>query len=186
VIANPLSLSDPRILAIDPGRSGAVVLFGRNTLEVRRDFKEEYDIVRAVQELAPTATEAVIEFVAAMPGQGVTSMFSFGKWFGVARGALGAAGFHLAGKRKDRKIEGFDAPDYDRHYIEVVPFRWQRYYRDTLKIDREDEFDSRAICLKLLPQSAPFLQRKKDHNTADALLIALWRQINPEVPTVQH
>lgn len=68
MIANPLSLSNPRILAIDPGRSGAVVLFGRNTLEVRRDFKEEYDIVRAVQELAPTATEAVIEFVAAMPG----------------------------------------------------------------------------------------------------------------------
>lgn len=175
---SPIPVPERLILAVDPGRSGAVALFGRNTLEVRRDFKQEYDLVSAVSALAPTATEAVIEFVSAMPGQGVTSMFSFGKWFGVARGALGANGFTLDGKTSPMNT--------GRRYIEVVPFRWQRYYRELFHMEREDEFDSRAICLKLLPQSAPFLKRKKDHNTADALLIALWRQINPEVPTVKH
>ena len=168
-----LTASDRRILAVDPGRSGAVVLFGIGVLEVRRDFKEEYDLVRAVSELAPTATEAIIEFVSAMPGQGVSSMFGFGKWFGMARGAIGSAGFTRDGKM-------------GKKFIEVVPFRWQRYYRDVLKIPREVEFDSRSLCRKLIPQSEPFLQRVKDHNTADALLIALWRQLNPEVPTVKH
>ena len=43
-----------------------------------------------------------------------------------------------------------------------------------LSIAKETEFDSRAICLSLFPSYGHILKRKKDHNTADALLIGVW------------
>src|SRR5271170_518657 len=82
------------VLAIDPGLSGAVCklrIAGSYDLDVRRDFKALPAIARAIQDLSAGVTHAVIELVHAMPGQGVCSMFSFGRAAGVADGALALA-----------------------------------------------------------------------------------------------
>ena len=171
------------VLAVDPGRSGAVVLYGPHLLEVRRDFKTTADISAAISEFSPQAHVAVIELVHAMPGQGVSSMFGFGQAHGVALGALQACGFVIA-------------PDPDtigeRPLIEVTPQRWQAYYMlnglatGQILSSNKATLDAVATCERLLPHSAQFLKRVKDHNTADAILIALWYQLNPEAPTAVH
>jgi len=88
-----------------------------------------------------------LEQVGAMPGQGVSSMFSFGESFGVIRGVVAALGVPL----------------------ELVrPAAWKRRF-GLLKADK-DVARTRAIELyPLLP-----LSRKKDVGRADALLIARY------------
>lgn len=147
------------VLAIDPGLSGAVALVGRGGLDVCRDFKTLEDIPRAIRYLTKNAgpTHILIEQVGAMPGQGVCSMFSFGKATGTALGCLWTACPLVP-------VE------------EVHPIRWQNYFRKTCHIPRPIPFDSQALAAKLLPAHAKlFTARKKDHNTADAVLIGVWK-----------
>lgn len=155
MVGNHLLQSAKTVLAIDPGQSGAAVRLGGGKLTARRDFKCRHDIALAIRELAP-ADYAIMEFVHAMPGQGVCSMFSFGRASGVADGALALA------------LPGVPVE-------EVTPQKWQNYYRALLNIPRETEFDSRAIATQLFPDYADLFKRKKDHNTADAVLIAAWK-----------
>jgi len=151
------------VLSIDPGQSGAVCRLGRGRLDVLRDFKTGADIARAVRDLAGGVSHAIMELVSAMPGQGVCSMFSFGRAAGAADGALALA------LPADVIVE------------EVAPQKWQNFFRELLQIPKEVDFDSREIAAKLLPASRPFLERKKDHNTGDALLLACWKILNPMV-----
>lgn len=155
------------VLGVDPGLSGAVALVGPGVLEVHRDFKHWEDIADACEALGPRADRAVIELVASRPGQGVSSMFNFGRAGGAAIGALRLAGFSLY--RADRKP-----------LLEVIPFKWQRYYRGILGLAPDFHFDSREICRVVCPNAARFLEREKDHNSADAVLIALWHQMAPD------
>jgi len=170
------------ILAVDPGRSGAVALFGPHILEVRRDFETVEDISAAISEFSPQAQVAVIELVHAMPGQGVSSMFGFGQAHGIALGTLQSCGF----------VTAPDPTTLERRLVEVTPQRWQGFYTQggmatgQILEGNKTIFDSVATCERLLPRSAQFLKRKKDHNTADAILIALWYQLNPDAPTVVH
>lgn len=159
-------LSTPRlVLAVDPGLSGAIALAGRGMLQVCRDFKTLEDIPRAVRKLIQFTVPdcLIIEQVGAMPGQGVCSMFSFGKSTGTALGSLWTALPLIP-------VE------------EVHPLRWQNYFRKTCDIPRPQPFDSQALATKLLPQHAGLFIRKKDHNTADAVLIALWKLLNLSQP----
>lgn len=146
------------ILAIDPGMSGAVALLDpkEHQLTILRDFKKKRDIVEAVKCLSFGVRYAVIELVHAMPGQGVCSMFSFGRAAGVADGALTAFLPALT-------VE------------EVAPQKWQNYFRRQRGMTREDEFDSRAIAELAFPDYRHYFTRKKDHNSADAALMALWK-----------
>lgn len=145
------------ILAIDPGLSGAVCRLADGVLDIRRDFKELPDIARAIQALSPGVMHTVIENVHAMPGQGVCSMFSFGRAAGVADGALALC---FPGIVTDS----------------VAPQRWQNYYRAKFGIGKEQAFDSRELAIRLFPGMADiFFKRKKDHNSADAALMALWK-----------
>lgn len=142
------------ILGVDPGISGAVARLewpSSQILEIRRDFKTLRDLGRAVVELSPDVDYAVIEQVGAMPGQGVTSMFSFGRSTGVALGA------------------GY-ARDLD--WIEIAPARWQSYFRK-LYLGPGDPFDSRTIAEALFP-GTDWFRRKKDHGSADAVLVAAY------------
>lgn len=144
------------VIAIDPGLSGAAARIGQGILEVRRDFKTLADIVRAVQQLNGDnlPQHFIIEQVGARPGQGVCSMFSFGKATGVAFGAVYSTGHNVE---------------------EVHPLRWQNFFRRELGISKEIQFDSREIAGKLLPDRLELFKRKKDHNTADAVLIGLYK-----------
>jgi hypothetical protein len=151
-----LPFTDAVILAVDPGLSGAVCRLERDILEIRRDFKTLPDIARAIQNLSAGVTHAIIEGVAARPGQGVCSMFSFGRSSGVADGALALCFPNLT--------------------VETVwPQKWQNWFRLKFCIGKEQAFDSRALAVKLFPSSAELFKRKLDHNSADATLIAVWK-----------
>jgi crossover junction endodeoxyribonuclease RuvC len=147
------------VLAIDPGLSGAVCRLGGGHFDLRRDFKVGADIARAIRDLAGGVTHAVMEFVHAMPGQGVCSMFSFGRSSGVADGALALC--------VAVPVE------------QVSPQKWQGFFRQRLDIPKGADFDSRAVASSILPMSVPYLKRKLDHNSADAILIAAWKLLSP-------
>jgi crossover junction endodeoxyribonuclease RuvC len=156
-----LVFSPTRLLAVDPGLSGAVCVIGRGVFDVRRDFKELPDIAKAVAGLCQShhPERAVMEFVAARPGQGVCSMFSFGRAAGTADGALTVC---------------LPAVEVQQ----VTPQVWQRYFRELYNIPRTEDFDSRLIAVRLFPRYAELFARKKDHNSADAVLIAAWALLN--------
>lgn len=146
-----------QVLAVDPGKSGAVVRIGKGCFDVRRDFKDLRDIALAIQALAPGCDAAVIENVHAMPGQGVCSMFTFGKSTGTAFGAL------------------FLSLAKSVPLLEVAPLKWQNFFRSGMGVDKSVALHSPSIAARLFPCSAqPYLQRVKDHNTADAILLATW------------
>jgi crossover junction endodeoxyribonuclease RuvC len=153
---NLSSLQDsPRsVVAVDPGLSGAICQLGAGKLRVWRDFKVLRDIVEGVREAVGFADRVVLENVHAMPGQGVCSMFSFGKSTGVALGAILCK-------------TGVEP-------VEVAPLKWQNFFRKLFGVPKGTEFNARTIALNLFPSSAPFLKRVKDHNTADAILMAAY------------
>jgi len=92
---------------------------------------------------------AVIEDVAARPGQGVSSMFRFGRATGALEGALAAL-----------KIPT----------TFVSPARWKK---DLGAKAKQDE-DIRALAIQTWPTMAHRFARKADHNRAEAALIGLW------------
>lgn len=97
---------------------------------------------------------AVIEKVSAMPKQGVTSSFNFGKGCGVIEGVVGA----------------LDIPR-----TLVAAGTWKRKLGLSSSADQ-----SRGYAMKLYPAVADKLARKKDHNRAEALLLAHWRFVTWE------
>lgn len=153
-----------KVLVVDPGMSGAVVLFSPEGLQVHRDFKHGEDIAYAVAMLAPSATEAVMELTSARPGQGVTSMYGFGNAAGIVQGSLFTCGFSLFHQ------EGTPG----KKLFEVHPIVWKGYIRTLAGLKPEEDFDAVALARYYLPHARQYLERKKDHNTADALLMGLW------------
>lgn len=148
-----------QILGIDPGAGGALALIetSQNTLtlidmpivEVKRGPR----IVRQVsapliaEALRPyLITHAFIEKVGAMPGQGVSSMFAFGRAAGVLEGVLA----------------GLQIP-----MTLVTPQEWQKHMR---VVGGKD--GARARAAQLFPKYADQFSRKKDDGRADAALLA--------------
>ena len=151
------------ILAVDPGLSGAVARLESGIIQLRRDFRILPDIACAIRDLSVGCTHAVIENVHAMPGQGVCSMFSFGRAAGVADGAL-----------------ALSLPSIE---VEAIsPQKWQNFFRARHGIPKDQDFDSRALALEIFPIMAPYFSRKKDHNSADAALIAVWKAFQLRAP----
>ena len=141
-----------KVLAVDPGLSGAVVVVNENGALVRlaRDFKDLKSLVREILnfQIWEAPPIQVIELVSARPGQRVTSMFTFGRATGVALGQL---------------------LSYPHPVIEIVPQAWQQFW-GLLYLGK----DSRAIAMEMLGADHPALRRKKDHNTADAYLLGMY------------
>lgn len=148
-------------IAIDPGsaRSAAVAMIDSNgRLSVSWGFETLREVAsaisREIKKYGPaTPIRFVVEFVHARPGQGVTSMFTFGRGTGVGFGAL----FALRP----------DCPVY-----EVTPQKWQGSYIST------PPFDSTIVAQTIFSQDD--LQQcrqprgKLNHNACDAALIAYW------------
>jgi crossover junction endodeoxyribonuclease RuvC len=149
------------ILGIDPGLSGALAFLDTNTgmiaiedmptVEVKRNNKLK-------REVSPQLTAAIIakrhaeaaflEKVNAMAGQGVSSVFSFGRSSGILEGILAA---------------------YDIPTTLVTPQTWQK----AMGV-RDGKDGSRARAMQLFPASAELFQRKKDDGRSDATLIASY------------
>ena len=141
-------------VGIDPGLSGGIAFYD----DALPDRAEAFDlpVVAKVidgRNLAALITrhgarKAIIENVHSMPKQGVASTFTFGRSFGTAIGI----------------IEGLGLP-----VTYVAPTKWKKHFG----LDSDAE-KSRAAALNLFPQTSMLFARKKDHNRAEAALIARW------------
>ena len=76
------------IIAIDPGKSGAMAI--KSGEEIEAIGMDEDNYIDHLQNFSQCDVICYLEEVHAMPGQGVTSMFTFGNNFGFLRGALRA------------------------------------------------------------------------------------------------
>ena len=79
-------------IGIDPGKDGAMAILGWTNRPVTVTFDELIyaDRLRRLVQCPNTEIFCVVEHVNAMPGQGVTSCFSFGQNFGLILGLLRA------------------------------------------------------------------------------------------------
>ena len=148
-------------IGIDPGLNGAVGVLRDGRFVAVEDMpivakgsgsvKNEVDAVgllKLLRHYAPADEDAevALERVNAMPGQGVSSVFSLGDSFGVARAAVSATRLHI---------------------VYVTPPTWKKYFG--LSSDKEM---CRAFAIRTYPE-AP-LNLKKYVDRAEALLMALW------------
>jgi hypothetical protein len=140
-------------LGIDPGLGGAMALIPSDGAPIVVDYPG--DATLSSDALRSWLIDYDIELVAveavhSMPGQGVRSMFTFGRSFGEWLGILAALGIS--------------------HTL-VAPQEWQRGV-----IHASDGTDPKARSLAAARRLFPTceLGRKRDHNRADALLLARW------------
>ena len=156
------------IVGIDPGLSGALFFLDLNRLSAGEAVdlpvhllmrggkkKREVDVSGLIEILAGRRLEhAFLEQVSAMPGQGVSSVFAFGKAYGVILGAIAAHSIPLT---------------------LVAPIVWKR----ALGVPKAKD-GARARASQLLPEAASQWALKKHDGRAEAALIALYgaRQIN--------
>lgn len=152
--------SKTRVVAVDPGLSGAVCLLGRGRFAVERDFKDIDDLGEKITSLAILADAYVIEHVHAMPGEGVCSVWTFGKHTGAARALLGQMA------RPGREV------------VEVAPLAWKNHFKKQGHLlrgkDAGGKDDCRNLAREMFPDHQDLFKRVKDNNTADAVLLAVW------------
>lgn len=146
------------IIGIDPGITGAIAIIDDSgnlvgihdmpTMPKGAGKKKQINPCSLVGMLSGYGrVTAYLERVSAMPGQGVSGVFTFGECFGVIRGVLAAAYIPL---------------------VLVTPQSWKR--RFGLIGTEKDAARTKAI--ELYPAAS--LARKKDIGRADALLIARY------------
>ncbi len=149
-----------RTLGIDVGLNGAIaVVEGDRLIEVHdmptftmeRNGKNKRmvnaaELARLIRQSAPAS--AYLERLSAMPGQGVTSMFSMGQSLGVVLGILAA----------------LDIPT-----TTIPPRTWQK----ALDVPQGKD-GSRYRAAQLFPAHAAKFARVKDDGRSDAALIAAY------------
>lgn len=141
-------------MGIDPGISGAVAFYfpmvpGRVAVDdvpVAGGEINVNELARLIRIHRPTL--AVMEKVSAMPGQGVVSMFNFGRSYGDVRGTIGAM-------------------DVPLHF--VTPQKWKKHFG--LPADKEQ---CRLRAIRMFPNAAESFKLKKHDGRAEAALIALY------------
>jgi crossover junction endodeoxyribonuclease RuvC len=147
-------------IGIDPGLSGAIAVLGDNQslfavydMPVMALSKGKSQVNAAAlavilrEVLVPTV--AYLEAVSAMPGQGVSGMFSFGTSYGIVQGVLAALRIPV---------------------VLVRPQTWKA--RAGLKGSEKDM--ARTLAIRLYPDAE--LSLKKHIGRADAILIARFGQ----------
>jgi crossover junction endodeoxyribonuclease RuvC len=146
-------------VGIDPGLEGALVFLGGSNNPVIVDIPISF-VTKTKRVYEPTQIRAYLEWwanedatffiesVHAMPKQGVTSTFNFGRGFGLLEGI----------------IVGLKAP-----YQLVTPQQWKK---DMMAGMPREKDASRLVALRLFPNLTDKLKLKKHHGRADALLLA--------------
>lgn len=155
-----ISLDSPfLVMGVDPGLSGAVVVYGRGVFHCWRGFKTLRSLSMGVKTACSLSVDAIYtEHVHAWHKQGVNSVWSFGESTGVMFGAIFCSS--------------------SLGPVKIQPLAWQNWVRKNWpeKIPF-GLFDSRVIAekwfssmqLKQLSRS-----RSLDHNACDAALIAAY------------
>jgi Holliday junction resolvasome RuvABC endonuclease subunit len=143
------------IVGIDPGNNGGIALLHGDRLI----YADHLPIVGKTlsghllnnwfADIEPdTPTMVVVEQVHAMPKQGVSSTFNFGKAVGIIEGVIAARGLPITW---------------------VTPQRWKKSIGVTA-----DKNTSRQLAINLWPDQAHLFARVKDVDRAEAALIAEW------------
>jgi crossover junction endodeoxyribonuclease RuvC len=149
-----------KILGVDIGLQGAFSLYvdgkferviDMPCVEVIRGGKKKNHIsaqgvAAAIKELNPT--HAIVEKVGAMPNQGVTSMFAFGRAAGIIEGALAALNVPVT---------------------YVTPQAWMKATQCGKGKDA-----IRHRCMELHPEHQQLFARVKDSGRADATMMAYY------------
>jgi hypothetical protein len=148
--------------AIDPGSvNAAIAVFHDGTpvfIDDLRTVNGMLDATAFAHALADMKVErVVVENVHAMPKQGVSSTFKFGMGCGIIHGVAGALRLPLT---------------------LVTPRQWKSYH--SLSSFKEA---SRALAIKKWPDHNRRLDRKKDADRAEALLIGDWYYVRCVIPT---
>ncbi len=142
---------------IDPGLSGAIALYdhAENLMDVfdcplvESNGKKQMFLPGVIEILKKLPIDScVIERAQAMPKQGVSSVFNYGRGYGCYLGILAAL-----------QIK------HDR----ITPQEWKKALRVP-----SDKDAARARASELLPRHANLWMRKKDHGRAEAALLAYF------------
>ena len=150
-----------RILGIDPGATGALVLL-ENILPIEWTAMPTIKIGTATRVNAAALTDFIascccthvyVEAVHAMPGQGVTSMFNFGHSCGTVMGVLGAMGLP---------------------HTMITPQSWKK----AAGLIGTDKDAARARAIQLWPKWRELDKKGKGQALADAALIALYGKLS--------
>jgi hypothetical protein len=139
-------------MGIDPGKTGAWAILDADGEVTLGDYDEDTarlygDLRGACWEGDTSIILAALERVHAMPGQGVSSSFTFGENYGIWQGLLVALGVP---------------------WLTVTPQTWQK----GIVAPKSGKDGSLQAARRLFPSVD--LHRQKDHGKADALLIAYW------------
>lgn len=150
------------IIGIDPGITGGIAVLNLITGELISALDMPVEIAKAGKKrisainlsdiiIKYNTVIAFVEQVGAMPGQGVSSMFNFGRSLGVIEGVL-------AGLRVPIRY--------------VTPQKWKAHAG---MIGSEKGFE-RTVATQIWPNCAHFFSKVKDSGRADAALIARYGQ----------
>lgn len=148
------------IYGIDPGYTGAITLYWPKTGDIEvhdmptlknakgKTILNMHSILDILEPENDGPRVAYIEQVAAMKGQGVSSMFRFGEQFGALQMALAATKtpMHM-----------------------VTPATWKRHFGLS-----RDKGVARSLAMNRFPAEASRFGRVKDDGRAEATLIALY------------
>jgi crossover junction endodeoxyribonuclease RuvC len=163
-----------KFMGIDPGAFGAVAVLDKDsrelvvidmpTVKVKRGPRvvnqvDAHALADALRLHVTDETQALIEKVHAMPGQGVSSMFSFGRAAGIIEGVLA----------------GFSVP-----FELIPPATWTKSMRTFGGKD-----GSRQRAQELFPDYAHLFARKKDDGRAEAALLACYAAEREDEPSIR-
>jgi crossover junction endodeoxyribonuclease RuvC len=150
------------VIGIDPGLGGAIAVVAGKMVKVvdvpvvekpygKGNMISPHLLSAIIDDLCKEfiISSSIIEAVAAMAGQGVTSVFSFGRSTGCLEGVLGAKGLSI---------------DY------VAPQRWKKHF-GLLKKEKDM---ARGMVISMYPKQADLFKHKKDVDRAEAVLIAKY------------
>ena len=148
--------------AVDPGSVHAAVAVFHDSVPVFVDdirtvngMLDATAFAHALQDMK--VERVVVENVHAMPKQGLSSTFKFGMGVGIIHGVAGALRLPIT---------------------LVTPSQWKTYH--SLKSEKEA---SRALAIRKWPEHNRHLDRKKDADRAEALLIGEWYYVRCIIPS---
>lgn len=155
-------------VGIDPGATGAVAVFADGRWSVAdapvidkkfgKRTRKQLDPTLAYYQLRGLGVDFARVFVEkqqAMPGQGVSGVFSLGRNYGIWLAVIAACGFPVT---------------------EVTPRKWKNKMVNGIGDNKKEA--SRQRALQLFPYLADQLARKKDHGRAEALLLGEYGRLH--------
>lgn len=151
-------------MGIDPGLTGALAVVNERKVVLliedlpRHENTKWLDVLRLYEILFNIGGYdlAVLEEIQPLPSTGKS---------GIIRGSVATMSLARTYGQILAVLQMFNKP-----FITIKPSKWKAYYGLT----RKGKEAGRLLAIQKFPDAEPLLKRKKDHNRADALLLALY------------